>query len=279
MEQKKKFNFIAPFKGIPAALKGFPKSWISIAKEPVKTPADAEERRNKLWPLTYLFGCIALALFVVGAVIPSGGDIFGFIGFVALLPVGFNAIMLAVLKRSEAKFAALTCDNCQALMVLDSPEEFVQYVSYTLLSNDVNTTMEHPSSHEGKVAYIRASACATAIVEITTKCSQCGAAKSFKYKIQPFACKIEQKNVRVPDVELVKMNLKNSLDAVVEKYKADPDSLPFTSTSIHHPEYDKKSIAIKTAQWNGVTIRDHRTVDEMVEGFFVKGELNGDVLK
>lgn len=279
MEEKKKFDFIAPFKGIPAALKGFPKSWFSIAREPVKTPADAEDRRNRLWPLTYLFGSITLVLFILAVVIPGVGEIFGIIGFVTLLAVLYNVLMLSVLNKAEAKFGALTCDNCQTLMVLDTPEEYQKYVTFTVLAHDVNSKVEHPASKEGKVSYIRASARATAIVEITTKCPQCDTAKSFKFKITPFVCRTEEKNVFVRDVQLVKMSLEDKINAIVEQYKENPDSLPFTSSSIHHPEYDKKGATIKPAKWNDITINDHRTVAEMVEAYFVKGELNGEIVK
>jgi len=279
MEEKKKFDIVAPFKGIPTALKGFPKSWLSIAREPVKTPADAADRRGRLWPLTYLFGAITLVMFVLAAVIPGIGSIFGIIGFITLLAVGYNALMLSVLKKAEGKFAALTCDNCQALMTLESSEDYQKYVSFTVVSHDVDTKVEHPSSNEGKVSYIRASARATAIVEITTKCPKCGTAKTFRFRVHPFNCKTEEKNVFVRNVDLVKINLENKLREIVDKYNEDPDSLPFTSSSIHHPEYGKKSAFIQPAMWKDFTIGDHRTVAEMVEAFFVKGELNGDVLK
>ena len=279
MAEKKKFDFIAPFKGIPEALKGFPKSWFSIAREPVKNPDQLEDRRNRLWPLTYLFGCVTLVMFILAAVIPVVGTIFGIIGFVALLAVIFNAILLSVLKKAEAKFEMLTCDSCQTLFEIDTLEEFQQYVTYNVLSHDLNTKLEHPSSNEGKVSYVRVSARAAALVEVTIKCPQCGATKTFKVKYCPFAAKIEEKNVFVANLELVKMNLQNSMNTLVEQYNANPDALPFTNSSVHHPDYEKKSATISPATWNDITIQDHRTVAEMVEAFFTKGEINGDIVK
>ena len=249
-----------------------------IVKDPVNTMAEADARKKEIMPL--LFGSIGLT--VVGVALQLILELqffvaFSFIGIVGALFCGF---LLFVLGKAKTKFAAMTCDGCGTMLDIKTKEDFSKYVSYQVLSDTTKFDLTHPSSNNGVVSVVRATGEGRAVLRVSFVCPKCGQTKTFQYSITPFKCQREQKNVRVPDVELVKTRLEDSVRKILSMYETgDRTKIPYTIQSIHHPNYENraKPQAGLGPELEGVTIRYHRDIDEMVEGLFIHNELNGSI--
>lgn len=277
---KEKFDFIQPIKDIPKTLKGFPKNLVRIWKDPVTNAAQIAERKKEIFPYIYLFAGLFLVFLILSVAIPS---ITGVMSVVAMIP-GFGIIvgifLLYVLKKAAKKFAALTCDGCGTMLDIKTEEEFGKYVSYEIVSDTTKFKLSHPSSNNGIVSSVLVTGEGNAVVLVSFVCPHCGQTKTFKYSITPFRCQREQKNVRVPDLELVKARLEDSVRSVLALYESkDRKNIPYTIQSIHHPNYEnraKPQVGLGP-EFEGVTIRYHRSIGEMVEGLFIRNELNGTI--
>lgn len=256
-----------------------------LVKDPITTMAEAEARKKEIMP--WLYGSIALAVVpsVLGGVIEALGflSIFGMIGIFATMFFGF---LLFVIMKAKEKFKALTCNSCNTMAEIKTPEDFAKYVSYTSSKNEaVYNGVRHPSSNDGVVSEITASASASVKVAIDLTCPHCGNVKKLNYAIVPFKCSAKQTKVAVRDVELVKMRLENAVKSVVEAYN-DPEkhgSIGYTIHSKYNPKYDQRSKAtmgndtIAYPRYNDVKIDYHKDVDEMVSAFFLENQLDGKI--
>lgn len=277
---KEKFDFIQPIKDIPKTLKGFPKNLVRIWKEPVTNAAQVAERKKEIFPYIYLFAGLFLVLLILSVAIPAVTSV---MTVIAMIP-GFGLVvcifLLFVLSKAKAKFAALTCDGCGTMLDIKTEEEFGKYVSYDIVSDTTKFNLSHPSSNNGIVSSVRATGEGNAVVLVSFVCPHCGQTKTFKYSITPFKCQREQKNVRVADLELIKTRLEDSVRKVLSVYEsAERATLPYTIQSIHHPDYEnraKPQVGLGP-EIEGVTIRYHRSIGELVEGLFIRNELNGTI--
>lgn len=256
-----------------------------LVKDPINTIAEADARKKEIMP--WLYGSIALA--VVPSVLGGAVDalsfltIFGMIGIFATIFFGF---LLFVIKKAKEKFKALTCNKCNKMAEIKTPEEFAKYVSYTVGKNEaVFKGISHPASNNGVVSEITASANATVQVEIELKCPHCGATKKLLYTIVPFKCSAKETKVAVRDVELVKMRLDNAVKSVVAAYN-DPtqrENIGYTIHSKHNPKYDQRTKptigndTVAYPRYNGVKINYHKDADEMVCAFFLENQLDGKI--
>ena len=254
-------------------------------KDPINTIEEADARKKEIMP--WLYGCIAAAVLfcVLSNVGPLGFlMLFGIIAIFGVMAFGF---MLFVIKKAKEKFAALTCNSCNTMATIKTPEEYSAQVYYNPAIKVVADYdgVSHPKSNEGIVSEVKASAHATVCVEVDLKCANCGTTKRLEYVITPFKCSIVEKKVPVKDLELVKTRLENAVKEVVADFN-DPEKhaqIPYTIQSIHHPKYEERSkpqLDSKTAfpPYKGVRIDYHRTVDELVRGFFLENELNGKII-
>ena len=254
-----------------------------IVKDPINTIAEADARKKEIMP--WLYGSIALAVIpsVLGGAVEvlSFLTIFGMVGIFATMFFGF---LLFVIKKAKDRFKALTCNQCNTLAEIKTPEDFAKYISYSVGQNvAVYKGVSHPSSNNGVVSEITASASATVQVEIELKCPNCGAVKKLLYTIVPFKCSAKQAKVAVRDVELVKMRLENAVKSVVAAYN-DPDqrgNIGYTIHSKHNPKYDQRTKptmgndTIAYPRYNDVKIEYHKEADEMVCAFFLENQLDG----
>ncbi len=256
-----------------------------IVKDPITTIAEADARKKEIMP--WLYGSIALA--VVPSVLGGAVDalsflsIFGMIGIFATMFFGF---LLFVIKKAKEKFKALTCSKCNTMAEIKTSEEFAKFVSYTTSKNEaVYNGIRHPSSNDGVVSEITASASASVNVAIDLKCPHCGNVKKLNYAIVPFKCSAKQAKVAVRDVELVKMRLENAVKSVVETYN-DPDkrgNIGYTIHSKRNPKYDQRSKptmgndTVAYPRYNDVKIDYHKDVEEMVGAFFLENQLDGKI--
>ena len=253
-----------------------------IVKDPITTIAEADARKKEILPLLYVCIGIAVVPSVLGSLIPVLGFlmIFGVIGIFGCMFCGF---LLFIIHKAKEKFKAFTCDNCKTMLDIHTAEEYAELVSYEILSSTTDFKLSHPESKDGVVSNITARGTATVLMNVTFRCPQCGEFKSFKYQINPFSCEQEEKKVLVRDVELVKTRLETSVKAVLATYASeDPDNnktIPYTIQSIYHPNYEnREKLQLGSTTYNGVTIKYHRGVAEMVEGLFIRNELNGKII-
>lgn len=257
-----------------------------IVKDPVRTMKEANKRQEELMPLLYISAGLLVAPLILAAVLSKLIDLSGiltpiaFIGFIGLALSGF---LFLALQKIKIKFATLTCDGCNTMLTLTTKEAFEQYVTYKINSETPNITVKPIGNvgSDGTYAEVKATGNSTVIVDVTFTCPNCGKTKSFKYKITPIKFEIAQKKVPAGNLEQVQEALEAQINAVFSQYRADEKSVPYTIQSIHHPDYEnrgKPQLSLGPVL-NGVTIRYHRTVDELVEGFFIHNEANGTVSK
>ncbi len=280
MSQKQKFNFIEPFKHIPAVLKTFPKGLINLWKEPVTNAEQVKARKKDLWAWLYTFAGIALLMGILGGIVSAISIVTGIFVFVGVVGIMYCGFLLFVAGKAGDRFEALTCEDCNTLFALENKEDFGKYISYEIVKENVTSDLSHPASQNGMVREVTASGKASVTVQIELKCPNCGKIRTLLYSIEPFKCERKESNVLVKDLAIVKANLETAVKEVVATYK-NPETrneIPFSIHSIHSPNYANRSkpqTYNSLPQVNGVKITYHRTADELVKGYFTENELNG----
>ena len=152
-----------------------------LVKDPINTIDEADARKKEIMP--WLYGSIALAVVasVLGGAVSALAflTIFGLIGIFATM---FFAFLLFVIKKAKEKFKVLTCNQCNVMAEIKTAEQMSKYVSYAIGKNvAVYNGVRHPSSNNGVVSEITASASATVHVAIDLKCPHCGNVKKLNY--------------------------------------------------------------------------------------------------
>ena len=256
-----------------------------LVKDPINTIDEADARKKEIMP--WLYGSIALAVVasVLGGAVSALAflTIFGLIGIFATM---FFAFLLFVIKKAKEKFKVLTCNQCNVMAEIKTAEQMSKYVSYAIGKNvAVYNGVRHPSSNNGVVSEITASASATVHVAIDLKCPHCGNVKKLNYTIVPFKCSAKEKKVPVRDVELVKTRLENAVKSVVDAYN-NPEQHENIGYSIHskyNPKYDQRTKptmgndTVAYPRYNDVKIDYHKDADEMVCAFFLENQIDGNI--
>jgi len=250
-------------------------------KDPINTIDEANARKKEI--LIWLFGSIVVA--VLGVALSELADflaIFGLIGIVGVMAFGF---MLSIIKKAKEKFAALTCDNCNTMAEIKTPEDFAKYVNYTVGEHVAEYNgIKHPASNNGVISKVEAIGSATVVVTIDLKCPNCGKERRLFYKITPFKCSAVEEKVSVAQVEAVKMRLENNVKEVVRDYNdlGKRGSFPYSIHSKKNPNYENRTKAqVGTSyipRYNGVRIDYRKDVEEMVEAFFLENQLDGSIV-
>lgn len=256
-----------------------------LMKDPINTIAEADARKKEIMP--WLFGSIGVA--VVFSVLSSLVEALGFLmifGMIGIFATMFFGFLLFVIKKAKEKFKALTCNKCNTMAEIKTPEEFAKYVSYSVGKNEASFHgVSHPASNNGVVSEIKASGSASVVARINLTCPHCGNVKQLEYHIVPFKCSAKQTKVLVRDVELVKMKLENVVRAAVNDYNNPEkrENMPYTIHSVHHPRYAERSKpqtknSDAYPDYNGARIDYRKEPDEMVEQFFVANQLDGKIV-
>lgn len=253
-----------------------------IVKDPINTIDEANARKKEIMPLLYVSLGILVAATVINIIIPlTVWTIFMLIGMVG---VGLCVLLFFVIKKAKAKFAALTCEECNTLFKLENAEDYDKYISYVVTNVKVSTSSRCPQPQNGVVSEIVSSGKGDTFIEITLKCPHCGKLRKLSYVANTFRCDVKAKKVGALIAAQTKMTMDAAVKAVVEKYNSDSrDEIPFSIHSIHNPKYAERTKAqagndnVSYPEYNGVKIRYHRTADEMVRGFFTENELNGNI--
>lgn len=252
-------------------------------KDPINTIDEANARKKEIMP--WLYGSIGLAVLGVGlsGIGPLGFlMVFGMVGAVGVVLFGF---MLFIIKKAKQKFQALTCDKCNVMAEIKTPEDFAKYVSYTVGEHVAEYRgISHPASNNGVISQVEAKGSATVAVSIDLKCPHCGEVKRLIYTITPFKCSAVEEKVLVGQVEVVKMRLENNVKEVVRDYNdlEKRASFPYSIHSKKNPDYENRTkVQVGTSyipRYNGVRIDFRKDVEEMVEDFFLENQLDGNIV-
>ena len=252
-------------------------------KDPINTIDEANARKKEIMP--WLYGSIGLA--VLGCGLSNIGPlgflmIFGMVGVFGVMLFGF---MLFIIKKAKQKFQALTCDKCNVMAEIKTPEDFTKYVSYTVGEHVAEYRgISHPKSIDGVISKVEAKGSATVAVSIDLKCPHCGEVKRLIYTITPFKCSAVEEKVLVGQVEVVKMRLENNVKEIVRDYNdlEKRASFPYSIHSKKNPNYENRTKAqVGTSyipRYNGVRIDYRKDVEEMVEAFFLENQLDGNIV-
>ena len=257
-----------------------------LVKDPITTMDEANARQKELMP--WLIGSIAFA--VVCEVLPAIITALSFLsllGIIGIFGAMFFGFLFFVTVKVKERFAALTCDKCNTLATIKTPEEYAEFVSYTVVSHSATYDgISHPASNNGIVESVTAKGSANAVVSIKLKCPNCGEVKELTYYITPFKCSLVEKKVAVRDIELVKMRLEAAVKAVIEDYNDAEKcaNIPYTIHSKRNPKYEDRSKPqmgndpVAYPVYNGVKINYRKDVEEMVDAFFLENQLDGKIV-
>ena len=120
--------------------------------------------------------------------------------------------------------------------------------------------------------------------KIVITCPKCGKKRTLVYSITPFKIERKEKKVGALVAPQVKMQLEAAVTEVANDYKnGKGDEIPFSIHSVHNPKYAEKTKPqahnndVAFPVYKGVKIMYHRTVAELVRGFFLENELNGSI--
>lgn len=259
-----------------------PLKWLKhIVKDPITTIDEANARKKEIMPGLYV--CLGLIVLGVLFQVVLKLDFMSFLTMIGGVGAVFFGFLLFVIKKAKQRFEALTCE-CGEMFKLEDKADFSKYISFAVVSENVTTKLQHPESKDGVVPHVTASVKADATVEITVKCPKCGKERTLVYKITPFKAEKKETKVGVLVLPALKVEMEKLIAAVAEDYKAGKgDEIPFSIHSIHNPKNAEKTKAHATVDdtafpvYKGVKVMYHRTVAEMVEGFFCENELNGSI--
>lgn len=274
----KKFDVKEIWPSIQGFLKGFPKNLKPMMKDPVTNMQQLEARRKEVWGGMYTTLAL-LIVFVLLSLIPVVGSIISILNIIPIAGLMFFGFLLWMLGKIADKFKAFTCGGCGKMLDLKDEAQFSKYVVYDIVSEKSNTGVSHPASKDGVVPYVEATGDVTSVIKVTFTCPDCGAQKTFTYTVTPLKLKVRSKNVVVAGVETAKVNLQNNIRAVLDMYEnGDGAKIPYSIASIHHPRYEERTkLQTKHESYRGVDIVYHRDIDELVEGLFIRNEMNGSI--
>ncbi len=257
-----------------------------VIKDPISTIAEADQRKKELLPLLYISIGVTVVPALLGSLISALGFlmIFAFIGFIGVALFGF---LLFVVSKAKKKFEAMTCSGCNTMISAETKEAFDKYVSYEILS--ATTKLNSNISKDGKnelLCTVSAKGKGTVVAQVSFKCPECGKVNSFKYTIEPFKCEKVEEKVTQSASSILKLEFDKMVNKVLDAYDPnDTATIPMSIHSVYHPDHEaavqkaNKPQLISHPEFEGVTITYHRTPTEMIEGLFIRNELNGKIEK
>ena len=256
-----------------------------VVKDPVNTIPEANARKKEIMPILYVsLGVLALGLILQIAVKLSFMAIFSFIGLVG---VGFFLFLLSVINKVKKRFECLTCDKCNTLAEIKTPEDFAKYVSYTV-EKDVADFKGYTGSNNatnGVFAKVEYTATSSAVVSVKLTCPKCGEVKELKYTAVPFKCHASAQRVGALQLQAVSAPLEKAVREAVNDYN-NPDTkslIPYTYHSSKNPNFEArftvKGVNGKVAHpdYMGTVLDYRKDVEEMLEHYFVLSDLTGSL--
>ena len=254
-----------------------------LVKDPINTIAEADERKKEIMPI--LYG--SLGVFAVGLILQVAVQLDFMVALTAIgaIASGFCAFLLTIISAAKKRFQCLTCDKCNTLAEIKTPEAFAQYISYTVEKDEAvfkgyNGNKE-PTN--GVYSLVKFSASSSAEVSVQLTCPHCGAVKQLRYTAEPFKCHAEARDVGALQFPSVKTSLETAVRAAVNDYN-NPDKkdlIPYTLHSSKNPHFEERT-TFKGAnasgarpEYMGVKLEYRKDIEEMLEHYFVINELNG----
>lgn len=158
-----------------------------VIKDPITNIEEADSRKKELMPLLYTSIGIAVAG-VIGSIFLSFLTVLTVIGG---LGVALCLFLFFIIKRAKAKFAALACDGCKAMMEIKTEEDYNKYVTYTIggISHAINFS-QVTESDKGGVTKISALGTSTATIIFECTCPKCGTKNRIQYIISPLKTEV-----------------------------------------------------------------------------------------
>lgn len=254
-----------------------------LVKDPINTIAEADARKKEVLPWFIgfaAFGVLMGGLSCIEAL--SFLSLFTIIGVVGIMFFGF---LLLVISMAKKRFETLTCDKCNTLAEIKTGEDFLKYISYTVVKDEAiykgYTGNKEPSN--GVYTQVKVSASSSAVIAVDLKCPHCGEIKHLKYCATPFSCHIEKKNVRIIDYVDLRKAMEETVQSIVDDYNdpAKRELIPYTFHSSKNPNFEKRyefkgANAIDAfPDYMGARIDHHKDAEEMLLHYFIFNELKG----
>lgn len=246
---KEKFDFMQPIKDIPGTLKGFPKNISHIVKDPVKTPAQLQERKKDIYPYLYLFGALFLITFILYLAIPAIQDVMMIVAMIPGLCVIGCLFLLSILKKAAEKFADLACPNCKALIQY-SPDVQINVIKkdfFVTKKKDYMSSVDRQHVTRLSPMYCEITGKESTTAEITCKCKNCGTSKTFSHTFVTAECSYHEDRIAAEQIDVILMNMEKA----VREEGAEGFENKKTGTTVR-----------------GVNIKYNRSIKALVIGYF-----------
>lgn len=252
-----------------------------IVKDPINTIAEADARKKEIMPLLYVsLGVLALGLILQLA---AELDFMAFFSFIGLVGVAFCVFLFWIIKKAKERFEGLTCEKCNTLAEIKTPEDFAKYISFTVESDEAvfKGYSGNKQPTDGVYSVVKYTGAANAVVSVKLTCPHCGEVKQLKYYAEPFKCHAEAKKVGALRFQEVASSLESAVRNAVNDYNNKKDSIPYSIHSSKNPHFEERT-TFKGANasgahpdYMGVRIDFHQDVEEMLEHYFVLNQING----
>lgn len=254
-----------------------------LVKDPVTTIAEVDERKKEIMP--WLFGSLGvLVVFVILQIIVEF-FLFGLLAFIGFAGAAFFGFLLLVANTAKKRFECLTCNKCNTLAEIKTPEDFAKYVSYVVEKDEAvfkgYSGNQQPTN--GVYSLVKFSGSSSAVVSVKLTCPHCGEVKNLRYTAEPFKCHAEAKNVGALVFPTTSTSLETAVRTAVNDYN-NPEKkalVPYTFHSSKNPNFEDRykfkgaNGAGAHPDYMGARIDYHKDVEEMLEHYFVLNELSG----
>lgn len=256
---------------------------VHLFKDPVNTVKEAEARQKEIMP--FLLGSIGVLALGLILQLAAKLDFMAVLSFIGLVSTVIFLFLLSIASQIKKKFEVLTCDKCNTLAEIKTPEDFKKYVSFTVVKDEA-TFKGYSGNKEatnGVYSVVKFSASSSAIVSVTLTCPHCGEVRHLKYTATPFKCHAEANKVGALQFPTVSASLENAVRTAVNDYN-NPDkklSIPYSIQSSKNPHFEERftfkgSNSVNAyPNYMGAKIDFHQDIEEMLEHFFVIPMLNG----
>lgn len=230
---------------------------------------------------------VSLGILALGLILQLAAklDFMVILSLIGLAGVAFSCYLLSIVNKVKKRFECLTCNKCNALAEIKTPEDFAKYVSYTVEKDVADfkgyTGNKEPSN--GVFAKVEYTATSSAVVSIKLTCPKCGEVKELLYTAAPFKCHASAQGVGALQFQAVSSSLEKAVRDAVNDYN-NPDKkplIPYTYHSSKNPNFEArftvKGVNGKTARpdYMGTILDFRKDIDEMVEHYFVLNDLTG----
>ena len=204
MADKKKFNFIEPFKDIPKVILKFPKELVRLWKEPIKTVKEAEQRKKDILPWLYLF----VSILIIGAVLSAFVEFLAFLPVVGGIGAAYCGLLLFIRKRIAASLRNRECEKCETRIPFYDSFEVEDY------KYEINKSTNGAS--DGIVNVI-VKGTERYTLKVNCTCPNCGEKKSFTVNLRGVISEIRALRVSALNADTIAKNLENDVRTEKER--------------------------------------------------------------